>query len=122
PLPLGGLAGRRSLVSVESLSDAVDAVLRAPGPLRRPLIVAEAEALRVPEMIASLRAGLSRRPGLVPMPQVLLDAALALTGRSELRERLGSSLVARTAGLEALGWTAPVETRSGLEALARAGG
>jgi nucleoside-diphosphate-sugar epimerase len=122
PLPLGGLAGRRSLVSVDSLGDAVDKVLRAPGPLRRPLIVAEAEPLRVPEMIASLRAGLGRRPGLVPVPQALLDAALALTGRGELRERLSGSLVARAAGLEALGWAAPVETRSGLEALARAGG
>lgn len=122
PLPLGGLSGRRSLVSVESLSDAVDAVLRAPGPLRRPLIVAEAEPLRVPEMIASLRAGLDRRPGLVPVPQAVLDAALRLTGRSELRERLAGSLVARAAGLEAMGWAAPVETRGGLASLARAGG
>ncbi|KMO30144.1 NAD-dependent dehydratase [Methylobacterium tarhaniae] len=122
PLPLGGLTGRRSLVSVESLSDAVDAVLRAPGPLRRPLIVSEAEPLRVPEMIASLRAGLGRGPGLVPVPQALLEAALRLTGRSELRERLAGSLVVRAAGLEALGWTAPIETRRGLAALARAGG
>ncbi|KMO30861.1 NAD-dependent epimerase/dehydratase family protein [Methylobacterium aquaticum] len=122
PLPLGGLAGRRSLVSVESLSDAVDAVLRAPGTLRRPLVVGEAEPLRVPEMIAALRAGLDRRPGLVPVPQALLDAALALTGRGALRERLTGSLVVRAAGLEALGWTAPVETRNGLAALARAGG
>ncbi len=95
PLPLGGLSGRRSLVSVDSLSDAVETVLTAPGTLRRPLIVAEAEPLRVPEMIASLRAGLDRRPGLVPVPQALVDAALALTGRSELRERLAGSLVAR---------------------------
>lgn len=122
PLPLGGLAGRRSLVSVESLSDAVDAVLRAPGPLRRPLIVGEAEPVSVPEMIGALRAGLGRRPGLLPVPQSLLDAALSLIGRGELRERLVGSLVARTAGLEALGWRAPVETLSGLAALARAGG
>ncbi|AWN46248.1 NAD-dependent dehydratase [Methylobacterium terrae] len=122
PLPLGGLAGRRSLVSVESLSDAVDAVLRAPSPLRRPLIVSEAEALSVPEMIGALRAGLGRRPGLLPVPGALLDAALRLTGRGALRERLAGSLVARAAGLEALGWRAPVETKGGLAALARAGG
>jgi UDP-glucose 4-epimerase len=122
PLPLGGLAGRRSLVSVESLGDAVDAVLRAPGPLRRPLIVSEAEPLSVPEMIAALRAGLGRGPGLLPVPSSLVAAALRLAGRSELRERLAGSLVARAAGLEALGWTAPVETRRGLEGLARAGG
>ncbi|SEP31743.1 UDP-glucose 4-epimerase [Methylobacterium sp. ap11] len=122
PLPLGGLSGRRSLVSVESLADAVDAVLRAPDPLRRPLIVAEPEPVSVPEMIKALRAGLGRRPGLVPVPEGLLGAALALTGRSELRERLVGSLAARAAGLAALGWAAPVETRHGLERLARAGG
>ncbi|MBK3424238.1 NAD-dependent epimerase/dehydratase family protein, partial [Methylobacterium ajmalii] len=88
PLPLGGLSGRRSLVSVESLADAVDAVLQAPDPLRRPLIVAESEPVSVPEMIKALRAGLGRRPGLVPVPEGLLGVALALTGRSELRERL----------------------------------
>ncbi|KMO11997.1 NAD-dependent epimerase/dehydratase family protein [Methylobacterium indicum] len=122
PLPLGGLSGRRSLVSVESLGDAVDAVLRAPGPLRRPLIVAEAEPVSVPEMIGALRAGLGRRPALVPVPEALLGGALALTGRRDLRERLAGSLVARAAGLAALGWSAPVETRRGLEDLARAGG
>ncbi|TNC07234.1 NAD-dependent epimerase/dehydratase family protein [Methylobacterium terricola] len=122
PLPLAGLSGRRSLVSVESLSDAIDAVLRAPGSLRRPLIVSEADPMSVPEMIGALRAGLGRRPGLLPVPRALLDAALNLTGRGELRERLAGSLVARAAGLEAMGWRAPVETRSGLAALARAGG
>ncbi|KMO11585.1 NAD-dependent epimerase/dehydratase family protein [Methylobacterium platani] len=122
PLPLGGLAGRRSLVSVESLSDAVDAVLRAEGTLRRPLIVSEAEPVSVAEMIGALRTGLGRRPGLVPVPQAILGAALSLTGRGEMRERLIGSLVARAAGLEAMGWRAPVETRSGLTALAQAGG
>ncbi|GJD53973.1 ADP-L-glycero-D-manno-heptose-6-epimerase [Methylobacterium crusticola] len=122
PLPFGGLRGRRSLVSVEALGEAVDAVLRAPGPLRRPFIVSEADALTVAEMIAALRAGLGRRPGLLPVPAGLVAAALRLAGRAELQARLAGSLVARADALAGLGWSAPWASREGLEALARAGG
>ncbi|WP_018263052.1 NAD-dependent epimerase/dehydratase family protein [Methylobacterium sp. WSM2598] len=120
PLPLGGLRGRRSLVSVETLADAVEAVLRAPGFLRRPLIVAEPDPLTVPEMLAALRAGFGRPPGLMPVPAPLVAAALRLAGRGELGERLAGSLVARAEALAGLGWTAPRGSREGLTALARA--
>ncbi|MGA7489258.1 MAG: NAD-dependent epimerase/dehydratase family protein, partial [Xanthobacteraceae bacterium] len=55
PLPLGSLRGRRSLLSLDNLAAAVDTVLAAPGPLRRPLIVADPAALTIPEMIAAVR-------------------------------------------------------------------
>ncbi|ACL55087.1 NAD-dependent epimerase/dehydratase family protein [Methylobacterium nodulans] len=119
PLPLGGLKGRRSIVSVESLADAIATVLHAPGELRRPFIVTEAEPLTVPEMLTALRAGLGRPPGLWPVPALLFDAALRLAGRGEVRERLSGSLMARADALGALGWTAPRDSREGLEALAR---
>src|SRR5438067_8121288 len=51
PLPLGGLDGRRSLLSLDNLVAAIDTVLAVPGPLRRPLIVADREALTIPDMI-----------------------------------------------------------------------
>jgi hypothetical protein len=41
PLPLGSLRARRSLLAVENLLAAIDAVLAAPGTLRRPFIAAE---------------------------------------------------------------------------------
>ncbi|GJE00132.1 NAD-dependent epimerase/dehydratase family protein [Methylobacterium isbiliense] len=120
PLPFGGLKGRRSIVSVESLADAVAAVLGAEGALRRPFIVTEAEPLTVPEMIAALRAGLGRGPGLVPVPAGVLAAALRLAGRGAIGERLSGSLVARADALAGLGWAAPLRSRDGLTALARA--
>jgi UDP-glucose 4-epimerase len=119
PLPLGRLAGRRSLLSVDNLVDAIDVVLRAPAPLKRPLIVADPEPLTLPEMIAALRAGLGRKPGLVPVPSWLVDQAFRLTGRAEMYQRLAGSLVADPAALKALGWTPQVPTAAGLEALAR---
>jgi UDP-glucose 4-epimerase len=119
PLPLGGLRGRRSLLSVDNLVDAVATVLSAKAALRRPLIVADDEPLTVPEMIAALRAGLDRRPGLIPVPQRLIALALRAAGRGELLERLAGTLVADASALRALGWTPRVASREGLAALAR---
>ena len=80
PLPLGGLTGRRSLLSLDNLVAALDTVLAA-GPLRRPLIVADPQPLTVSEMITAMRRGLGRRPGLVRVPTRLLEAALRAAGR-----------------------------------------
>jgi nucleoside-diphosphate-sugar epimerase len=119
PLPLRRIAARRSLLSLDNLTAAIDAVLTAPGPLRRPLIVADREVLTVPEMIAAMRAGLGRRPGLVPVPPAWLEAALRAAGRAEVYERLAGSLVADPSALLQLGWTPPLTTAQGLAALAR---
>jgi nucleoside-diphosphate-sugar epimerase len=119
PLPLRRIAARRSLLSLDNLTAAIDAVLTAPGPLRRPLIVADREVLTVPEMIAAMRAGLGRRPGLVPLPPAWLEAALRAAGRSEIYERLAGSLVADPSALLQLGWTPPLTTAQGLAALAQ---
>ncbi|WP_336489143.1 NAD-dependent epimerase/dehydratase family protein [Methylobacterium nigriterrae] len=119
PLPLGGLAQRRSLVSVESLAGAVATVLQAPAPLGRPLIVADPDALTLPEMVTALRAGLGRGPGLVPVPQALLGLACRLSGRQDAFARLSTGLVARSDGLMALGWHPAMPSRDGLAALAR---
>jgi nucleoside-diphosphate-sugar epimerase len=119
PLPLGGLKARRSLLSLDNLVSAVDTVLRAPAPLRRPLIVADPEPLTVPEMIAAFREGLGRSPGLVPVPSLLLEAAARLSGRGEVYRRLSGSLVANPAALMELGWRPSLTTREGLARLAR---
>ncbi|MEH3118643.1 MAG: NAD-dependent epimerase/dehydratase family protein [Methylorubrum populi] len=122
PLPLASLTGRRSLVSVESLAAAVATVLEAPAPLARPLIVADPDPLTLPEMLAALRSGLGRGPGLLPCPVPLIGLACRATGREAAFDRLTGSLVARAEGLGALGWRPSQGTREGLAALARAGG
>lgn len=122
PLPLASLTGRRSLVSVESLAGAVATALEAPGPLKRPLVVADPDPLTLPEMLTALRAGLGRGPGLLPCPVPLIGLACRAAGREAAFDRLSGSLVARASGLEALGWRPAHSSRDGLAALARAGG
>jgi len=70
-------------------------------------------------MLAAMRHGLGRRPGLVSLPRPLLEAALRATGRAEIYQRLAGSLVANPAALMALNWVPTVETREALAMLAR---
>jgi nucleoside-diphosphate-sugar epimerase len=119
PLPLAGLSGKRSLLALDNLVAAIDAVLSAPASLRRPMIVADPEALTVPAMIAAMRQGLGRAPALFRAPHSLMEAACRALGRAEAFERMAGSLVASPSALQGLGWVPPVETRAGLAALAR---
>jgi nucleoside-diphosphate-sugar epimerase len=119
PLPLGALAGRRSLLALDNLSAAVDAVLAAKQPIKRPLIVADPSPLTIPQMVAAIRRGLGRRPGVFPVPPALLRAALRASGRAEIFERLAGSLVADPSALMRLGWKPEVSTPHGLAELGR---
>jgi UDP-glucose 4-epimerase len=117
PLPLGGLTGRRTLLSVDNLADAIETVIAAPAPLRRPFIVADAEPLTVPDMIAAMRQGLDRRPGLLPVPEWLLSLALRAGGRADWYPRLAGSQIVDTSALRGLGWVPRMQTKTGLAAL-----
>lgn len=119
PLPLGGLKAKRSLLALDNLVDAVVHVLGSAEPLRRPFIVADPEPLTVGEMIAAMRSGIGRQPGLIPVPQWLLATALRTGGRQEWVDRLCSPLVGSSAALQALGWSPRVHTPAGLAALMR---
>jgi nucleoside-diphosphate-sugar epimerase len=120
PLPLGALRAKRSLLSLDNLAEAVHAVLGAAEPLRRPLIVADPEPLTIPDMIAAMRRGFGRRPGLIPVPESVLRAALRATGREAMYERLAGPLVADPSALLRLGWAPPVATKASLAALTAA--
>ena len=121
PLPFGALQARRSLLALDNLVAAVDAVLAAPQRLARPFIVADEAPLTIPEMITAMRRGLGRGPGLIPVPSGLLEASLRLTGRAEIYQRLAGSLVADPSALMRLGWTAPVATRAALARMSLVG-
>ena len=121
PLPLASLEARRSLLSVDNLVDAVDAVLTATTPLRRPFIVADAERLTVPEMITAMRAAIGRRPGLMHVPAPFLAMALRVARRAEWYQRLTGSLVVDPSDLRRLGWTPRIATPAGLAALMKEG-
>jgi UDP-glucose 4-epimerase len=117
PLPFGALTARRSLLSLDNLAAAVDCVLKADGPLRRVLVAADPQPLTVAEMIAAMRRGLGRRPGVVPVPPRMLAALLRAAGRADAYERIAEPLVADPSALLRLGWAPPIATAEGLAEL-----
>jgi len=120
PLPVGGLTAQRSVLSVDNLVGAVAHVLATARPLRRPLIVADPQPLTIPDMIAAMRRGLGRRPGVVSVPAPVLRAACRIAGWGEAWERIAGRLVADAAALRSLGWSPTVASEAGLAALMRA--
>lgn len=118
PLPLGGLSARRSLLAIENLAEAVAFALSESCPARRSYIVADPEPLSVAQMLAAMRAGLGRGPGLIPVPPPLLALGARLAGRGGAYERLANGLVASPAALVSAGWRPPVPTKAALARLA----
>ncbi len=117
PLPLTGLEARRSLLSLDNLIPAVHCLLSSQDVLRRPYIVADAEALTVASMVTIMRAALGRDPGLFHAPQKLVQTAFWLARSLDLYERIGNSLVVDCSALRQLGWTPVITTVQGLQHL-----
>jgi nucleoside-diphosphate-sugar epimerase len=118
----GSLGARRSLLALENLLAAIEAVLAAPGSLRRAFIAADQQALTVAEMIAAMRHGLGRRPNIFPLPGALLQLLLRAAGREEIYQRLSGSLVADPSALMSLSWEPSLATPAGLAKLMQASG
>jgi UDP-glucose 4-epimerase len=120
PLPFGALHNRRSLLARENLVAAIHLALDTPATANETYVVADAAPLTVAEIIAALRAGAGRRPGLVPVPPALMAAPLKASGRAHLWERIGGECVVDPAKLLAAGWRPTLDTRAGLSAMVQA--
>ncbi len=122
PLPLGGLAGRRSLLGLANLEAAVLHAMGSAGASRTTCLLADPEALTVPRIVAAMRAGMGRGRGIVNVPSPPLKLAAALVGQRAAWDRIAGDLVVSTARLEATGWR-PVETaEQGIARWMREGG
>jgi nucleoside-diphosphate-sugar epimerase len=117
PLPFGAFANRRSLLSLDNLTGAIRHVLATPE-ISGSYIVADRAPITLAEIIAALRAGLGRQPGLLNVPPAWFRAALTALGREAIWQRLGGAFVADPAQLIATGWQPLIETPKGLQAMA----
>jgi UDP-glucose 4-epimerase len=117
PLPLGLCRNRRSLLARQNLVSAIHFVLKQPSAKGETYIVADPMPLTLAEIVAALRAGQGRRPGLLPVPPALIALAANTAGRGDDWQRIGGAMVASSSKLLQAGWKPPVDTRAGLAAL-----
>jgi UDP-glucose 4-epimerase len=104
PLPFGGLAARRSVLSVQNLNSAVTTALTDPRTHGETFIVADPSPITVAQLIARYRAEFGRSAWLYPIPHKLIELALKAGGQSAIWHRIGCPLIARPDKLIALGW------------------
>lgn len=122
PLPLGGIANRRSVLAVRNLASALAAIVRAgPGAAGGVFHVHDGPALSTAEIVATLRAALGRPRRLFSIGTAGAAAArrLPLTGGAA-RRLYGSLELSDAHFRRAFQWTPAVDTQTALAEMAKA--
>ena len=119
PLPFGALAARRSLVSLANLVAAIGFVLRHDACAGETYVVADPAPVTIAEIVAALRHGMGRKPGLVAVPPPLLRLTLVAVGRGASWDQINGALVAEPRKLLAAGWRPERDTGDALAAMTR---
>jgi nucleoside-diphosphate-sugar epimerase len=119
PLPFGALSGRRSLVSLANLAAAIAFVLRHDACAGETYVVADPAPLTLAEIVAALRHGIGRKPGLVAAPPALIRLGLTALGRGANWEQINGALVADPGKLMAAGWRSERDTAGALAEMMR---
>ena len=118
PLPFGALTKERSLIGLSGVIRAVVFALQSDNARDQTFIIADPAPISVAAMIAALRRGFGREPGLIAVPRPLLRMALTMIGKRDVLDRIDGQLIASSAKLVAAGWPASPDTASSLTALA----
>jgi nucleoside-diphosphate-sugar epimerase len=100
PVPLGAIRNRRTLLPVDSLCDAILAVLArwAHGPASGLHAIGDAVPVSTAEIVSALREGGNGRAAILPVPAGLLRAGLVALGRHGLVARLFGDLEVDSSG------------------------
>jgi UDP-glucose 4-epimerase len=104
PLPFDGFRGRRSVVSLASLTGAIRHALSVPAIAPGRYIVADDGALTLGDMLREMRRELGKPERVFAVPAGLIRAPLRALGRGDAAERLSDDLLADAAKLKATGW------------------
>jgi len=110
PLPFGSFHNRRSLLGRDNLIAAVEFLLGHAANRGETYLVADAKPVSLADIIAALRRGLGRPPGLFDVPPSLLHLALRITGRATLWSRLNGDLAVDPNKLIQAGWRPASDT------------
>ncbi|MCY2986657.1 MAG: NAD-dependent epimerase/dehydratase family protein [Planctomycetota bacterium] len=120
PLPLGGLASRRSLIYVGNLADALVACVTQSQASGHTFLVSDGAPLTISDLVRRAAAAFHRPARLCPAPVGLLRCAGRLIGQAPAVERLLGSLAVDIGCIRrTLGWIPPFSVNEGLRETAR---
>jgi nucleoside-diphosphate-sugar epimerase len=121
PLPVKNFSNRRSILAIDNFVSALTFVLATPTTIGETYVVADpGMALRLADVVTTMRQANSRRPFVFPMSTDHLEMVLRLMGRTDAWERIGGNLRVDAGKLIAAGWRPPHDTRAGLTAMVQA--
>lgn len=120
PLPFGGLDNKRSLLALDNLASAVAHVLDAEEAMNETYLVADANPIKVAELVSAMREGLGKPHHLVKLPQAAVKRMMKSFGRAADWERVSGSFEVDASKLMATGWQPSTDTRTGIVRMMRA--
>jgi UDP-glucose 4-epimerase len=120
PFPFEAVTNKRSLLAIENLSSAIGMLIERGDIRNEVFLIADATPVSLPEIIASLRHGMSRPANLFAIPPALLSGLVRICRLTETWEKLAGSLVVSVDKLNAIGYSPVVTTLQGLAAMTRA--
>jgi UDP-glucose 4-epimerase len=121
PLPVKDFVNRRSLLGIDNLVSVLTFVLSSPNTVGETYVIADpGMALKLGDIVATIRQANGRRPFLMPMSTDYLEWPLRALGRNDVWDRIGGNLRVDPAKLIAAGWQPLHDTRAGLTAMVQA--
>jgi UDP-glucose 4-epimerase len=121
PLPVKDFVNRRSLLGIDNLISALTFMLSSPDTVGETYVVADpGMALKLGDIITTIRQANGRRPFLMPMSTDYLEWPLRALGRNDVWDRIGGNLRVDPTKLIAAGWQPLHDTRTGLTAMVQA--
>ena len=120
PLPFGAVTNKRSLLAIENLISAIGLLIQRADIRNELFLIADATSVSLPEIIASLRAGMSRSANLFALPLPLMLGLFRMCRLTEDWEKIAGSLVVSVDKFSSVGYSPVVSTSHGLAAMTRA--
>lgn len=119
PLPLRGVGGQRSFLSLSALADAVTFALTQPRLDAPVFMVADKTPITIEDALTAFRRGMGRRAMIFRAPQSLLSTAAATAGHGASWQAFASTQICDASRLVAAGWNAETDTCARLAELAK---
>ncbi len=116
PLPLGAINNRRSFVALDNLISLIATCINHPAAANQIFLISDGEDLSTSDLLRRLAKAAGASPRLLHISPSLLQAGLAVLGKTAVAQRLlGSLQVDISKARELLGWVPSVSVDEGLK-------